>query len=294
VSLRPRTTRRWLAVAAGLAGLCFVLSACGTAAQVASADRSSTPQQSTKPLPSSRGSTAKRPAAPRAGACRTMVPTDIPPPSNNTPTKPCSKRHTAVTYFVGTFRPALLTGPRATMSAFANQRCRYEFTQYLGGGQAAQSMSLLTYAYFYPAARQRAAKSNWFRCDAISGYALQHRLYPLPNPLRGILAKGVPDSVRTCYTRRLVGRSGSMHRGAWVACTARHAQRTIAALRLGDPSTRYLGPTKLRIEVSAWCKPKAQLFLGSPANFSWGYSWPSRSEWSRGYRFATCLAVTAR
>jgi hypothetical protein len=217
---------------------------------------------------------------------------DIPPSSNNTGARSCMRRHTAVTYFVGRFRPAVLTGPRAAMSALANRRCRHEFTTYLGGGEALQSMSLLTYAYFYPTARQRAAKSSWFRCDVISGYALQNRLYALPDPLRGILRNGVPDSVRTCYTRTFIGRDNPKHDGAWVPCTKRHAQRTIAALRLGGPSTRYLGSDKLRVEVSAWCKPKALVFLGSPTSFSWGYSWPSRSQWSRGHRFATCLAVT--
>jgi Septum formation len=290
---QQRVRRSRLAVAVGLAGVPLVVSACGTATEVASADRTSgSTSTATRSQPQTPQSSPVKIEAPRPGECRTMRPKDIPPASNNTSAKPCSRRHTAVTYFVGKFRASVLDGSKETLSAVANSRCRHKFASYLHAGPATQSMSLLTYAYFYPTDKQRAAEANWFRCDAISGYVLQRRLYPLPHRLRGILAKAVPDSVRACYTRQFI--TGQEHRGAWVPCTKRHEQRTIAALRLGGPSARYAGSNELRVRVSAWCKPKARVYLHSPASYSWGYSWPSRSEWNHGRRHATCLAVTSR
>jgi hypothetical protein len=289
-----RLSRLLVAAAAGFA---LVLSGCGTAQHVASAGDSTatkTPQSTgAQPRQTDTPSPARL-SPPKVGRCRLLTAKDIPPSGNATRTRPCRQRHTSVTYFVGKLRPALLGGPRAVVSAFANKRCGHEITAYLGGGVGDRSQTLLTYAYFYPSANQRAANANWFRCDVISGYELQNRLYPLPAKMRGILAHRIPDTVRACYTKPFINNGNKRDPGAWVPCTTRHAQRTIAALRLGGARTKYAGFNRLGITVNAWCKPKAQAYLGFPQTYSWGYNWPDAKEWKRGDRYGRCLAVTSR
>jgi hypothetical protein len=186
----------------------------------------------------------------------------------------------------------MLSGPNVSTAgrAFATQRCTHKLYPYVGGGKAANALSLLNVVTFFLSARQLARHANWFRCDVVSGYDLQRRLYPLPAHMRGILAGGVPERVRECVTRRF----GTPH-VAYVPCARPHLQRAIAVLSLGGPHTRFPSVPGQRRRISAWCGTQTAAYLGYPsARYFWGYQWLTRQEWADGDRFGKCFAVTAR
>jgi hypothetical protein len=283
------TRCRW-AILVSAPVLALVVTACGNARELSktgdhalSPDGSATPGQSTTVPPA---------PPPRTGACRRLRPDDIPPSTNETPTVPCRSRHTALTFFVGRFKPAMLSGPVVSPAAkaLANQRCTHKFYAYVGGGKAAAALSLLDIAYYFPSARQLARHASWFRCDVVSGYDLQRRLYPLPAQMRGILSGGVPDDVGECVTQRF-GTPGV----AYVPCTSRHLQRAIAVLSLGGARARFPSVPVQKSRISSWCGRRTAAYLGYPsARYFWGYQWLTRQEWANGDRLGKCFAVTTR
>jgi Septum formation len=283
------TRRRW-ATLVSTASLALVVTACGDARELAKArDGARLPGGST----TSKQTTVVPPAPPpRTGACRRLRADDIPPSTNETPTVPCRSRHTALTFFVGRFKPAMLSGSivSSAAKALADQRCTHRFYAYVGGGKAAKALSLLDVSYYVPSGRQLTRHANWFRCDIISGYDLQRRLYPLPMHVRGILSGGVPDAVRECVTQRF-----STPRFAYVPCTRPHLQRAIAVLALGGPHTRFPNVPVQKSRISSWCGRETAAYLGYPsARYFWGYQWLTRQEWNDGNRFGKCFAVTTR
>jgi hypothetical protein len=280
--------RRWSTLASA-AGLALVVTACGNAREISEAGTTSrAPNATTKPQ---RAADVPPPApAPRTGSCRILRPDDIPPSTNDTRTTPCRSRHTAVTFFVGRFRPAMLGGPSLSTVArsFAAKRCLHRFYAYAGGGPAQKAMSLLNVAYFFPSDRQLRRHANWFRCDVVSGYDLQRVLYPLPAHLRGSLSGGIRDDVRECVTKRF-GTPGV----AYVPCTRRHVQRAIGVLSLGGPHTAFPSTASQKSRISSWCGRQTAAYLGYPSGrYFWGYQWLSRREWADGDRYGKCFAVT--
>jgi hypothetical protein len=279
--------RRW-ATLASAAGLVLVMTACGNAGDLSEAGTSS-------PAPNAAPKTQRAkelpPAPPpRTGACRALRPDDIPPATNNTRTTPCRNRHTAVTFFVGRFKPAMLSGTVLSTAAksFAATRCLHRFYVYSGGGPAQQALSLLNIAYFFPSARQLGRHANWFRCDVVSGYDLQRVLYPLPAHVRGSLSGGVRENVRECVSKRF-GAPGVKY----VPCTRRHVQRAIGVLSLGGPHTAFPSTASQKNRISSWCGRRTAAYLGYPSGrYFWGYQWLSRREWTDGDRYGKCFAVT--
>jgi Septum formation len=281
--------RRW-ATLASATGLVLVLTACGNAGDLSEAGTSS-PSPNAAPKTQRANQLPPPTPPPRTGACRALRPDDIPPTTNTTRTTPCRSRHTAVTFFVGRFKPAMLSGtvPSTAAKTFAATRCLHRFYVYSGGGPAQKALSLLDIAYFFPSARQLGRHANWFRCDVVSGYDLQRVLYPLPAHLRGSLSNGVPDDVRECVTKRF-GAPGV----AYVPCTRRHVQRAIAVLSLGGPDTPFPSTASQKSRISSWCGRRTAAYLGYPSGrYFWGYQWLSRREWTDGDRFGKCFAVTA-
>ncbi len=306
----PKDQQRLLRVrAAPLAvALAVSLGACSAAQNVAEgghtgvtpASSGTTPTTSgptPTPTPTATTTTPNPAPAPANLACRVLKKGDIPRDSNNDPTVPCRSSHTAQTFYVGRW-PARLFKPPVTsadpqLKSYAIRHCTRAFNAFVGGSPLDRQTTLLTWAFFVPAPSELLRQSNWFRCDVISGWTLAGHLYSLPTSMHGILDSGVPDDVRTCFTRLFVNNGTKKDPGRYVPCTMPHAQRAIAALQLGGKSDPFPSVKSQESRLNAWCGPKVQAYLGNPSSYKWGYSFVTRKKWRSGDRFGTCYAVTS-
>ncbi len=232
------------------------------------------------------------PPQPRVGECRNLGYAEISLFSDTTRTTPCAKKHTAYTFAVKKLpRDIAFTGVAIENDAvqnFAGESCRTAFARFIGGDAAERALSRLTVTYFVPNQRHFDLGARWVRCDVV---ALQSAnvLADLPRQkLRGILNDhGALDRFGVCSTTE-PGSAGFK----LVMCSQDHAYRALAALRLGGSDAPYPGEQVTRIDGRQRCKHVVDDVLRPGGGYTFGWTYPSPSDWQAGQRFGYCWHKT--
>ena len=233
------------------------------------------------------------PPPPPFGACYRMGLTLATRTTNASRPVPCLEPHTAQTVHVGRLdlSPA---GRRLPVDAAAVQRqpaevCPVRLRQYVGGTTDVRRRSRFEVVWFTPTLRQAELGARWFRCDVVAVLDDQ-RLQRLP---AGPRLEGVLDRHGALATYGLCGTArpgtGSFRR---VACALRHSWEAISTIDLAG-GARYPGTARVRTAGDEACADQVEERSGPVLEFSYGWEWPTRSQWAAGQRHGYCWAPTA-
>jgi hypothetical protein len=222
--------------------------------------------------PSSTASTSDAPAldpgfgVPKVGQCFRMTAAQAKASVAAPARVRCQAPHTTVVAYVGYVAKAVtpLTSV-AERRALGTKVCEPAFRALVGGTVIDRAQSLLTWTLFTPGQRQLARGARWVRCDVLAPSG--STLVPLPGSTP-ILAKGVPDIVRTCQTKDAVD----------VTCAGPHVYRVAGVFQA--PGTTYPGISTA--VARARCHDLTQAFGGF-------FQVPSQAGWDAGDRFVRCL-----
>jgi hypothetical protein len=275
-----------LAVAcAGVAAV--VLTACGGGGAATPEAKGTGGERTTTSKPTK---SATPPPAPKAGECRELTYADISRYSNDSPVKPCVKRHTSYTFAVEQL-PDDVAFDGVQIANDAVQRaaadaCQKSFASFVGGDTADRALTRLTVTYFVPTQAGFNAGARWVRCDSV---ALQsaNALAPLPQRLEGFLDKDAASDYDVC-SRGDPASVGS----PLVMCTQDHSYRAVAAIRLGDAGAPYPGEQAALSDGKQRCEDTISALLGIAGGFTYSWTYPSASDWSDGQRFGYCWNQT--
>lgn len=225
--------------------------------------------------------------APRNGLCRDLTVADLAEPSNASAVVPCSARHTAQTFLVGTL-------PASTGSSYDDKRhgryvfdtCQKAFGGFLGADESMVLRSQLSWAWFRPSERGWDRDARWFRCDVVGGPAEARELRALPDNAQGLFAADLPDEWLTCATGPTV--TG----GPKVPCSEKHDWRAVTSVVLGKPADPYPGDRIVEVRSRDYCRDSVGGWLGYPPDYEYGYTWFRGDRWEGGNRRAICWART--
>lgn len=234
---------------------------------------------------------AAPPAAPRVGACHQLSLRAASEPSSTARPVPCTKRHTAQTYYVGRIDPVedghlVALDSRRVLAQLADS-CPRRLQRHLGGDDQALRLSRLQSVWFSPTVQQAGRGATWFRCDVIA-LAGDDQLLPLPRHTRGLLDDPQAlDRYGTCGTA-----APGSRRFAKVACVRKHTWRAVAAVDL-IRHARYLGK-KATAAADDACHDVASERASDELRFTWSFEWPNKQLWAAGQRWGWCWVPTKR
>lgn len=277
---RPPRLRGLPAAVLPVVALALSLAACGGDEPQAAPEPTVTPP--TAPPP---------PAPPKVGECHRMSFAMAAQPTSRRRPVPCSRRHTAVTIFVGRIDTVsdghlLAIDSERVLDRIARS-CPQPLAEHLGGDTEARRLSRFETVWFSPTFEQADRGAVWFRCDLIA-LAGRDRLLELPRHTRGILdSDDVLDRFGTCGTSSPVERDFVR-----VACGAEHSWRAVSTVEL-DPRAKYLGEKAGAVADDA-CRDVAADRSEDALKFSWSFEWPTRAAWESGQRYGYCWLPTER
>ncbi len=285
-------TRSRNAVVSAVAVVTLTVGCSPAARQAGESDTASGHSAAAGPRSAAESPARSAPPPPRVGECRILGYAEISLFSDTTRTTPCAKKHTAYTFAVKKLPADIaFTGVAIENDAvqnFAGESCRTAFARFIGGDAAERALSRLTVTYFVPNQRHFDLGARWVRCDAV---ALQSAnvLADLPRQkLRGILNDhGALDRFGVCSTTE-PGSAGFK----LVMCSQDHAYRALAALRLGGSHAPYPGEQVTRVDGRQRCKHVVDDVLGPGGGYTFGWTYPSPSDWQSGQRFGYCWHKT--
>jgi hypothetical protein len=222
------------------------------------------------------------PPSPLPHACYRLGYDDALAPTSAKKPVSCSGRHTAVTFFVGTYgRHLAVDGPR--VHRLESTVCPRRFAAFVGGTPDSRRLSLLRTIWFTPTVEESGLGAHWFRCVAIALRDDQH-LALLTVRIAGVLARPAGRTHEGLCGTAEPGTSGFQQR----ICAAPHSWR---ALRTVDfrPGT-YPGVTKVRDAGQTPCKDAARAVASDPLSYQWSYQWPTLQQWRGGQTYGVCWA----
>jgi Septum formation len=291
ISLSDNLTVRVRRLAAGLA--LVALAGCGKAGDLVTTDPAEGPSESPTTQSSEDSAGA---AAPKMGACRQLVLEDIAPPTNDTPTVPCRKRHTAETYYVGAWPKQLVTAASGlddqALEDYVFEQCDRAWRRTVGGSLEEWVISIVSWAWYRPTEEQFDDGARWFRCDVVAGQNTD-RLEKLPPSVDGLLDGGFSDRYHACWTRVFSDKPG-VDEGELTSCERAHEQRAVGIVTIGKKNEVYPGQQSAFERSNDGCADAVAAWRGDPRPGEFGLQWPRRDEWVDGQRYATCWAVTRR
>jgi hypothetical protein len=195
---------------------------------------------------------------------------------------PCTRSHTAITFYVGRYDKLLAVDGKA-VHELESTVCPRRFVAFVGGTVEDRRLSMLRTVWFTPTVRQAAHGAHWFQCVAIALHGGEH-LAVLQGMLRGVLGRpAAREHYALCGTAE-PGSEGFEQR----ICAAQHrwkALRTIA-FRPG----KYPGSDKVRSAGQQPCQDAGRDAAGDPLNYRWSYAWPSLKQWRAGQTYGVCWA----
>lgn len=230
------------------------------------------------------------PGPPHVDACYRLGFDEATEPTSSASPVPCSRRHTAQTYFVGRL-DTVVDGHLLAVDSKRAQRqvertCPARLDAYAGGSEDARRLSRLESVWFSPTIAESDRGASWFRCDAVA-VGSPSTLAPLPRPARlhRVLDRpGALDEVGLCGTAAPGSRGFER-----VICSSRHTWRAVSTIDIsGD--RRYPGVGAVREAGERTCRDLVQRASGSPERFSYGWEWPTSEQWRAGQRFGYCWA----
>lgn len=232
---------------------------------------------------------ADRLTPPRVGACRDLSADDLDRPTNSSKVVPCTSRHTAETFAVGTL-------PASTGSAYRDRRhgtfvfdtCAKALRDFLGVDESLAMRVRLTWAWFRPSERGWERGARWYRCDVVGGARDAEELAALPDTTKGMFASAQPDEWLACARGKTV--IGSTK----VSCAEAHDWRAVTTVKVGQPADPYPGDRIVEVRSRDRCRDWLGAWLRYPADYEYGYTWFHEAEWSTGNRRSICWARTDR
>jgi len=152
-----------------------------------------------------------------------------------------------------------------------------------------RALSRLSVTYFLPEQQQFNLGAHWVRCDVVALKTF-NELAALPEKPAGLLDDpGALGSYGVCSTGDPGAPSSRL-----VMCAEKHAYRAKAALRLGSEGAPYPGQTKVGGGGQDRCMRYLTDLLGTSGGFTFGWTYPTASDWQTGQRFGYCYLKTAR
>lgn len=273
--------------------LIALLLACSSAA-----DQSASPPSSSSPSspaadatpPAAPGTSAPVPPAPPANACYRLAFEELARPTNGNEAVPCGARHTTQTIFVGnldTLRGGHLVAvdSRAVQDQLSST-CPRKLREFVGGNRSSLALSRFKTVWFSPTVEQSDLGANWFRCDLVVLAARQRAaVLPSASRLQGVLDTGRGlDEFGLCGTAAPGTRSFER-----VICAAPHSWRATSIISIPGGES-YPGRRVVRLAGDDTCRDQVQERLGGPELFSYGWEWPTRTQWDRGQHYGYCWA----
>lgn len=230
------------------------------------------------------------PPAPAKQACYRLSLAQLTRPTNDSDPVPCGSRHDAQTIFVGTL-DTVVDGHAVTVDSDHVQKqlartCPAKLAAYLGGSRTDRQLSRFGVVWFSPTIEQANDGANWFRCDAIA-FSRGNSLYGLPGPrrLHGALdADNALDRYGLCGTAQPGAESFQR-----VICALRHSWRAISTIHLAG-GKKYPGVAAVRDAGDATCKDQVRARNPGSLKYSYGWEWPTRTQWEAGQHYGFCWA----
>ncbi|MCZ4499373.1 MAG: hypothetical protein JWQ74_1926 [Marmoricola sp.] len=226
---------------------------------------------------------------PALGTCRDLEAGDLDQPSNATAAVPCTAKHTAQTFAIGTL-------PDSTGSAYADKRhgkhvyatCQKAFREFIGAEEGLALRSQLSWAWFRPSERGWDKGARWYRCDLIGGASGASALRSLPAQGKGIFSESLPDTWLTCV------RGTTVPAGTKVPCSEPHTWRAVTTIKVGQPGDTYPGDRIVQVRSRDYCQSSVGAWMHYPTNYEYGYTWFHDDRWAAGNRLSICWARTAQ
>jgi hypothetical protein len=231
---------------------------------------------------------ADRPKRPRVGACYNLDFASATRPTSDSRPVSCAKPHTAQTYYVGRLDTVVDGHLLAVDSRLAQRQveraCPRRLADHVGGSAETRALSRLQAVWFSPTIEESDEGASWFRCDVVA-LAAPGELAPLPPNLKDILDRpGALDRVGLC-ANAAPGTRGFER----VICSRPHAWRAVSTIDI--PGGRlYPGVGAVREAGESTCRDRVRRASGSPERFTYGWEWPTRSQWRAGQHFGYCWA----
>ena len=202
----------------------------------------------------------------------------------------CKKKHTAVTFYVGTVDAIvdghLLAIDSEQVRADIAAQCPGRLGRYLGGTEEDLRLSMFRAVWFSPTIEQSDGGQDWYRCDAIA-LAADEALAPLGRQLEGVLdVEGATDSYGMCGTADPA--DAEFQR---VICSADHSWRAIATVNADGKN--YPGGGELGSAGKAACEDPARGLAPDPLTVTWSYEPPTRQQWNAGQHYGICWVPTS-
>ena len=232
---------------------------------------------------------ADRVTAPKPGSCRDLAAADVDERSNATAVVPCSDRHTAETFAVGTL-------PKDTGTSYGDKRqgrfvfdaCNQAFRDYLGADERLALRIQLSWAWFRPSKRGWERGARWYRCDVVGGPDGARKLRKLPTTTKDLFGADHPDAWLTC------ARGAKVAGSTKVPCSEPHDWRAVTAVKVGQPKDPYPGDRIVQVRSRDYCSDWVGAWMHYVPDYEFGYTWFKEAEWVTGNRRSVCWARTDR
>ena len=228
-------------------------------------------------------------ARPELGACRTLEPADIRRSSDTSDPVPCTDKHTAETFAVGTFPKELTaadTPQDKKLGAYVYTACQKKFESFLGGDDSLVLRSTLSWVWFRAPKAAWAKGAHWWRCDVVGGGEQSRSFVALPKTAKGVLLGKADDRWQVCVNGASV--SGS----AKIPCSQRHSWRAVTTIVLGKAGDSYPGDRLVEVRTRDFCSDSVGAWLNYPVDYDYGFTWFHEAEWQAGNRRSICWAKT--
>ena len=220
------------------------------------------------------------PPPPPERACYRLGYDAVLAPTSNARQTDCTRPHTAVAFYVGSYDKSLKVDSRAVHQQEATV-CPRRLADFVGGGVEDRRLSMLRTVWFTPTVGQAAKGAHWFECVAIA--------------LRGdqslaILRYRVAGALDHADGRAAYGLCGSAEPGSpgfeQRICSNPHTWRAVRTVDF--PAGPYPGEDQVRSAGQSPCKDAGRGASSDPLNFRWSYQWPSSEQWRAGQTYGVC------
>ena len=232
---------------------------------------------------------ADRTVPPELGNCYRLAPDDTDRASSDSPVVPCTGRHTAQTFAIGTLPTGL--GKDYDSAAFGKwiyPRCQSSFERFLSvdGSQAMRVQ--LSWAWFRPSEKGWEKGARWYRCDLVGGRGDATSYADLPTTAKGLFRAKPPEQWLTCAKGATVLKSEK------VPCTETHDWRAVTTIKVADAKDPYPGDRIVQVRSRDYCSDSVGAWLNYPVEYDYGFTWFHEAEWKAGNRRSLCWAKTDR
>ncbi len=271
---------------AALVALAVALLAAGC-----SGSTSSTPDAVPTPALSSPTATATSPSPspdpqpdppPPARACYRLGYADALAPTISKKPVPCTERHTAVNFYVGSYAKNLAVDGAAVHRLVSTQ-CPQRFATFAGGTLEDRRLSLLRTVWFTPTVEQAALGARWYSCVALAIRDSKHL---------AVLTARVAGALDSTDGRAHYGLCGTAEPGTagfeQRICSVPHSWTALETVPFAPGA--YPGVTKVREAGQTTCKDAGRVVASDPLNYRWSYQWPTLAQWRGGQTYGVCWA----